>query len=76
MEHLLDLKFSFSMPLRENFIKSDRFNESRSSRELRNLLDIAGKDYTFGPAATTSDERLNFSMLVLNFSASCFASLS
>ena len=64
------------MPLRENFIKSDRFNESRSSRELRNLLDIAGKDYTFGPAATTSDERLNFSMLVLNFSASCFASLS
>ena len=64
------------MPLLENFIKSDRFNESRSSRELRNLLDIAGKDYTFGPAATTSDERLNFSMLVLNFSASCFASLS
>ena len=64
------------MPLRENFIKSDRFNESRSSRELRNLLDIAGKDYTFGPAATTSDERLNFSMLVLNFSASCVASLS
>lgn len=76
MEQFLDLKFSFSMPLRENFIKSDRFNESRSSRELRNLLDIAGKDYTFGPAATTSDERLNFSMLVLNFSASCFASLS
>ena len=64
------------MPLLENFMKSDRFNESRSSRELRNLLDIAGKDYTFGPAATTSDERLNFSMLVLNFSASCFASLS
>ena len=76
MEQFLDLKFSFSMPLRENFIKSDRFNESRSSRELRNLLDIAGKDYTFGPAATTSDERLNFSMLVVNFSASCFASLS
>ena len=76
MEQFLDLKFSFSMPLRENFIKSDRFNESRSSRELRNLLDITGKDYTFGPAATTSDERLNFSMLVLNFSASCFASLS
>ena len=76
MEQFVDLKFSFSMPLRENFIKSDRFNESRSSRELRNLLDIAGKDYTFGPAATTSDERLNFSMLVLNFSASCFASLS
>ena len=76
MEQFLDLKFSFSMPLRENFIKSDRFNESRSSRELRNLLDIAGKDYTFGPAATTSDESLNFSMLFLNFSASCFASLS
>ena len=76
MEQFLDLKFSFSMPLRENFIKSDRFNESRSSRELRNSLGIAGKDYTFGPAATTSDERLNFSMLVLNFSASCFASLS
>ena len=76
MEQFLDLKFSFSMPLRENFIKSDRFNESRSSKELRNLLDSAGKDYTFGPAATTSDERLNFSMLVLNFSASCFASLS
>ena len=57
-------------------MKSDRFNESRSSRELRNSFDIAGKDYTFGPAATTSDERLNFSMLVLNFSASCFASLS
>ena len=76
MEQFLDLKFSFSMPLLENSMKSDRFNESRSSRELRNLLDIAGKDYTFGPAATTSDERLNFSMLVLNFSASCFASLS
>ena len=76
MEQFFDLKFSFSMPLRESFIKSDRFNESRSSRELRNSLDIAGKDYTFGPAATTSDERLNFSMLVLNFSASCFASLS
>ena len=76
MEQLLDLKFSFSIPLWEIFMKSDRFNESRSSRELRNLLDIAGKDYTFGPAATTSDERLNFSMLVLNFSASCFASLS
>ena len=76
MEQFLDLKFSFSMPLLENFMKSDRFNESRSSRELRNLLDIAGKDYTFGPAATTSDERLNFSMLVVNFSASCFALLS
>ena len=76
MEQFLDLKLSFSMPLLENFMKSDRFNESRSSRELRNFLDIAGKDYTFGPAATTSDERLNFSMLVLNFSASCFASLS
>ncbi len=76
MEQLLDLKFSFSIPLRESFMKSDTFNESRFSRELRNSLDIAGKDYTFGPAATTSDERLNFSMLFLNFSASCFASLS
>ena len=64
------------MPLFENFMKSDTFNASRVSRELRNLLDITGKDYTFGPAATTSDERLNFSMLFLNFSASCFASLS
>ena len=76
MEQLLDLKFSFSIPLLESFMKSDTFNKSRFSRELRNSLDIAGKDYTFGPAATTSDERLNFSMLVLNFSASCFASLS
>mgnify|MGYP005727135279 FL=1 len=76
MEQLLDLKFSFSMPLCENFMKSDTFNASRVSREFRNLLDIIGKDYTFGPAATTSDERLNFSMLFLNFSASCFASLS
>ena len=75
MEQLLDLKFSFSIPLLESFMKSDTFNESRFSRELRNSLDIAGKDYTFGPAATTSDERLNFSILFLNFSASCFASL-
>ena len=76
MEQLLDLKFSFSIPLLESFMKSDTFNKSRFSRELRNSLDIAGKDYTFGPAATTSDERLNFSILFLNFSASCFASLS
>ena len=76
MEQLFDLKFSFSIPLCENFIKSETFNASRFSRELRNFLDITGTDYTFGPAATTSDERLNFSMLFLNFSASCFASLS
>ena len=76
MEKLLDLTFAYSIPIRESFMKSDTFNESRFSRELRNSLDIAGKDYTFGPAATTSDERLNFSMLFLNFSASCFASLS
>ena len=76
MEQLFDLKFSFSIPLCENFMKSEIFNISRFSRELRNFLDIAGIDYTFGPAATTSDERLNFSMLFLNFSASCFASLS
>ena len=76
MEQLFDLKFSFSIPLCENFMKSETFNASRLSRELRNFLDITGIDYTFGPAATTSDERLNFSMLFLNFSASCFASLS
>ena len=76
MEQLFDLKFSFSIPLCENFMKSETFNVSRFSRELRNFLDIAGIDYTFGPAATTSDERLNFSMLFLNFSASCFASLT